>query len=438
MYSYRFVASVLVFGLVIGALSTFDAVSTAAPSGPATQDAFQPIVILAALQETDGVRYSVAIAKPLGGEVRELQVEVTLPADARFVGAMETPGYTHFAGLQGNTLRWTTSEYPPDEYVDALTFRLAAVPAGDFTIRVSWTGGASGELEFSGRPMALAATSPSGELTLGPQGTAGSFVPAGDSGVLIGAAADTLPEGTTLRLRVLGAAANPPPTVAGDLWWCAMVELTGLPPDTAVLVFAPTRQPLPANAWLPVFALRGDTWTELPDQRGLVTFDGQYVALVHRGGVLATGANSRAQPTSADSSTAQPVRDPRFVNLGSQLQGGSQLQSGFNLGSQIQSSQLPSGNNLGGQFQSGFNIGNQFQGGQFQGGLNFQGGVGFNKGNGGGFGGMIGDPRSDDRESPVEANLQVQPRVGRTGPALRVPTVSGPLGVADMLRLTAP
>jgi hypothetical protein len=239
-----------------------------------------------------------------------------------------------------------------------------------------------------------------------------------------------------------------------------MVELTGLPPDTAVLVFAPTRQPLPANAWLPVFALRGDTWTELPDQRGLVTFDGQYVALVHRGGVLATGANSRAQPTSADSSTAQPVRDPRFgasrgsgsggsggtqsgggqggINLGSQLQGGSQLQSGFNLGSQIQSSQLPSGNNLGGQFQSGFNIGNQFQGGQFQGGLNFQGGVGFNKGSGGGFGGMIGDPRSDDRESPVEANLQVQPRVGRAGPALRVPTVSGPLGVADMLRLTAP
>jgi hypothetical protein len=179
--------------------------------------------------------------------------------------------------------------------------------------------------------MALAAMTPSGELTLGPQGTAGSFVPAGDSGVLIGAAADSLPDGTTLRGRVLGSAANPPPTVAGDLWWCAMMELTGLPPDTAVLVFAPTRQPLPANAWLPVFALRGDTWTELPDQRGLVTFAGQYVALVHRGGVLATGANSWAQPTSAGSSTAQPVRDPRFgasTGPGSGGSGGTQSGSG--------------------------------------------------------------------------------------------------------------
>ena len=50
------------------------------------------IVIFAALQQTDGVRYSVAVSKPLGGAVREIRVDVTLPADAQLVGTLETPG----------------------------------------------------------------------------------------------------------------------------------------------------------------------------------------------------------------------------------------------------------------------------------------------------------------------------------------------------------
>jgi hypothetical protein len=445
MYSYRFVATVLALGLLIGTLSTFDAVSTAAPSGPAAQDDFQPIVIFAALQQPNNVRYSVAVTKPVGGALRDLRVEVTLPPDAQFVEALETPGYTRFVGQQANTLIWTTDAYPPDEYVDALTFRLASVPSGDFTIRASWSGATSGTLEFSGRPTALAATNPNGDLVLGPQGTAGSFVPAGDSGVLIGASADTLPAGTTLRVRVLGPDANPPAAVAGDLWWCAIVELTGLPPDTAVLVFAPARQPLPPNAWLPLFALRGDTWTELPDRQGLVTFDGQYVAMVHRGGVLAAGTNPRGQPTSSGSSVGTRADQPRFSPSAPSSGGGSGgtgsgggFQGGLNLGGGNFQTGGQSGNfqGGGGGFQGGFGGGGTGQGGGFQGGFQGQTGGGFQKQFG--LGGMLGDPRGDMPAAPGAAHPPVQPPVAQTAPALRVPTTSGPLGVADMLRLTTP
>jgi len=55
-------------------------------------------------------------------------VDVTLPADAQLVGTLETPGYTRFVGQQGNTLSWTTGEYPPDEYVDALPSGSAGCP----------------------------------------------------------------------------------------------------------------------------------------------------------------------------------------------------------------------------------------------------------------------------------------------------------------------
>ncbi len=253
----------------------------------------QPLVLLSGLQLPDSVRYSVAITKPTVMTLRDVRVEVTLPPGADLVTALETPGFTEFKGLANGVLTWTAPDYPAGEYVDAFSFVLKAAPSEDFGVKVTWAGDPPGQVIFSGRPPVAVARGGAGELVLGPQGTNGTFVPVGDTGVLIGAAADVLPEGTTVRVRPLGPEANPPPSV-GDLWWCAMVEVSGLPDGAWLIALVPTRQPLPPNGWLTQFAQEDGNWVELPD-KAAVTFDGQYVAFIHEGGILAAGGGG---PTS--------------------------------------------------------------------------------------------------------------------------------------------
>jgi hypothetical protein len=233
------------------------------------------------------VRYSVSLIRPDPIELRDVRVDVTLPPGADFVEALETPGYTQFLGRQGDALAWAAPGFGAEDYVDDFTFALRGAPAGDFRVRARWAGARPGEARFEGRPEVANARGQEGALTLGPQGTGDRPVPVGDSGVLVGAPAGALPAGTTVRVLRHGPDANPP-TALGDVWWCAVVEVQGLPDDKGLMVLVPTRRPLPPLTEVILFAQRDGVWVELPE-KGIATLDGQYVGFAHRGGLMAAG-----------------------------------------------------------------------------------------------------------------------------------------------------
>ncbi len=303
MRSHRWLA-VLVISSVLGSgVFPFDpALAGSNSSRAAAQDLNQPAALMTGLQLADSARYSVTILKPDTLVLRDVRVEVTLPPDAEFLQAVEVPGSTHFEGLQASKLSWTAREVAASDDVDAFAFTLRQVPAGDFQVDVHWGGAQPGQNGFSGHPPLSGARAAAGELTLGPEGTGGRLVPIGDSGVLVWAPTGVLPEDTTIGVRRLGPEANPSPAELGDLWWCAMVEVTGLPDSADLVLFVPLRQPLPPLANISLFAQDAGQWQPLGWQ-GFATPDGQYVVL------RSAGSKSLAAGTS-------PARQPRLPTAG--------------------------------------------------------------------------------------------------------------------------
>lgn len=263
-------------------------------AAPAQSDD-QPGVLLSGLQTPAGVRYSLTLANSMSDTLAGLHVDIALPDDAVFVDALETPGRTHFLGNAGGTLSWAATDFGRDSLIDSFTFVVKLQPAGAFGVHATWGGAQPGEISVQRQPSVATATATEADLTFDGGGL--DFQPVGDTGLIAVQANGDIPAGTTVHIRTLGPDANPP-AGTGDLWWCAMVEVTGLPDGASLLLMAPARQPLPPGAAIALFARGDGQWADTGVE-GLVTADGQSLLFTHTGGVMAAGTGAGNQPLSS-------------------------------------------------------------------------------------------------------------------------------------------
>src|SRR5690606_34927816 len=81
----------------------------------------------------------------------------------------------------------------------------------------------------------------------------------------------------------------------GNLWWCSLLEINGLPAGTTADVIVPLRRSLAPFTPVQLYQQQSDgSWLVL-DQQGIVTADGQYAMYVHPGGIVATGVPAELQ-----------------------------------------------------------------------------------------------------------------------------------------------
>jgi hypothetical protein len=294
-----------------------------------------PQAFLTAQQTADGVRYAVTLLRDPGMALRDVRVEVHLPPGAQFVEGYETPGITRFLGNDRGTLRWAAPEFPPGPYVDAFTFLLRARPPDELAATVRWGGDPAGQAQLRSNPRPIVATAVAGEIVLGSEGTTELVpseadpnvmvpaanpggVPVGDTGVLIAVPPGAVPDGTVVRVRKLAPDADPP-AAAGDLWWCAMVEVTGLPPGVEAYLYVPPRRPLPPWSDVALFTERDGRW-ERSERNGSVDFSGQYIWMPTRGGVLAAGQPPGVRNVAVSTTAAGAVATPGVTTSAAPLQ----------------------------------------------------------------------------------------------------------------------
>jgi hypothetical protein len=335
MFDRRFLRyGVIVAGLVLlvtGGTSPELAVLGVPRGQAASQTTSAPRAYLTAQQVADGVRYAVTLLRDPNIALRDVRVDVQLPADAQLVEAYETPGVTQFLGNDAGTLRWVAPAFAPGPYVDAFTFLLRARPAGEFATAVRWSGDPAGQEQLRSNPRPVVATTVTGEIVLGSAGTTelvpsdddpNVMVPAatpggvavGDSGVLIAVPPGAVPDGTVVQVRKLAPNADPP-AAAGDLWWCAVVEVTGLPPGVEAYLYVPPRRPLPPWSDVALFAERDGRWERL-ERNGHVDFSGQYIWMPTRGGLLAAGTAGGIRNVAVNPPPAGAVATPSVSTSG--------------------------------------------------------------------------------------------------------------------------
>lgn len=257
---------------------------------------------MAGSQLPAGVRYTVTLANPTQVTLGDLQVSVQLPGDALFDHALETPGVTQFQGNQGGVLTWNATSFAPTEMIDPLTFFLQQPSNGAFAGNATWDGDGAGQVQAQLQPVVTSALDTDADVTVDAATLAQGFTPVGNTGVVIAAVTGSLPAGTTIHVSVLSADNNPD-AAAGDLWWCAEVEVDGLPPGAGLLPQVPARQPLPPLAPIALFAQADGTWQALANA-ATVTGDGQGTMYVHPGGVVASGTAPGNQPHTATGTIA--------------------------------------------------------------------------------------------------------------------------------------
>lgn len=279
--------------------------------GPvAAQQSAQPILLMTGVQLADGTRYSVTLADPGQITLGDLQVSVQLPADALFDHALETPGFTQFAGNQDGTLTWNAVTYTPADVLDAFSFYLQQPSGGAFAVNASWDGDDAGQVQGQFQPAVQTATAASADITLDAATLAQGFVPVGNTGVAILGASGSIPDGTTIQVNILDADSNPGAD-QGDLWWCSVVDVEGLPAGASLLLLVPARQALPPNAPITLLTQDNASWNPLANT-AQVTDDGQIIIYQHPGGIVAAGTSSPNQPHPASlaSLVKGPVRLP--------------------------------------------------------------------------------------------------------------------------------
>ncbi|MHB8629668.1 MAG: hypothetical protein ACYDBJ_27595 [Aggregatilineales bacterium] len=270
----------------------------ASPAAAVQQSAQSNIAVqLTALQQPEGIRYSITIINSEAQALPGLYAVVAIPPGANLVQALETDGYTHFLGAlptsQGLDLSWSAN-FAAGDYVDAFVFTLDSAAAGNIGVNLKWGGDQPGQIEFWGQPTVIAAGLTENDLALAAAGTGDSLLPVGGTGVLVGVAPGQVPDGTTIHVRLMPTSQDPP--VTNDLWWCSAVEITGLPAGAEITVLVPLREPLAPGAPVALFSRQPDgSWGQLAAE-GIVTFDGQHVAYTHRGGAVATGIKTTFQP----------------------------------------------------------------------------------------------------------------------------------------------
>jgi hypothetical protein len=270
------------------------------------QSADAPEIMLRALDLTEGVRYSAAFIKPTDVAFEEVQAEIKLPVGVQLVEVFETTEIK-FEGVvheeDGDRLFWRAlTAISEEEFLDTLAFTLTEEVPSDLEIALIFKREGEEEpevLEFVGKPAVIAATETESIITLGSDGTGGAMLPVGETGVLVGAAAELLPDDTIVTVRELPRDANPP-VEAGDFWWCSLVAVEDLPEGAALSVVVPLRRPLAPFTPVALFALQEDgSWLQLETQ-GIVSSDGQFVSYVHPGGTIATGVEAQLQPQPAE------------------------------------------------------------------------------------------------------------------------------------------
>lgn len=293
-----FTTVIIGFTVANGANGSYtESVAAAKAAAIQSTDQSNIAVELTALQESDGVRYSVTIVNPSNVPLTGLYALVALPPGTSLVQALETDGFTHFLGVlpatQGESLLWAAN-FKAGDYIDAFVFTLSEAAVGNIGVNLQWGGDQPGHVEFWGQPKVLAASLTENDLTLSAAGTGDALIPVGGTGVLVGAAPGQVPDGTKIHIRLMDPSEDPP--VTGDVWWCSAVEVTGLPAGAEITVLVPLRQPLAPVAPVTLFSRQPNgTWGQLSVQ-GIVTLDGQHVAYAHRGGDIATGIQNRFQP----------------------------------------------------------------------------------------------------------------------------------------------
>jgi hypothetical protein len=319
MRHHRVLSLVITVGLLLGVVAGAELGLASSRATPASAQAGAPQVHLVAQRVADGVRYAVAINRLGDFALRNVRVDVQLPPDAALVDAFATPGFTQFLGNDRGTLRWVAPDFPADAVVDAFPFVLRDAPQGDFQVLVRWDGAPAGEERWSGRPTPRDATVVSGEVVVGREGTFElvpsaedpnvlvrffnpGAVPVGDTGVAIAVPENAVPDGTVIRVRKLGPDADPPAAV-GDLWWCGMVEISGVPAGVEIQVFLTARRPMPPMMPLAVFEQRDRRWEQRAGL-GWTDFSGQTLMFPSRGGLSAVGAPSGVRPANVGLGTA--------------------------------------------------------------------------------------------------------------------------------------
>jgi hypothetical protein len=284
--------------------------SLVASAQPTSAAVPQPGLYLAGTQLPDVTRYSVTVNNQTQTTLSDLRVSVQLPEDAVFDHALETPGFTQFQATDGQTLTWQGGSFGPNDVIDAFTFFLAQPASGTFSIGATWGGDSPGDVQSQLQPSVRTATETDGDVTINAAALAQGSAPVGHSGVVLDALSGEIPDGTTLHVHVLGPDNNPA-GVPGDLWWCSIVEVDGLPAGAGVLLEVPARQPLPPGATIQLFGQDGAHWDALPDT-AQVSADGQSILYVHHGGVVATGTASNVQPLLPSGATVNPTLVRQF------------------------------------------------------------------------------------------------------------------------------
>ena len=267
-------------------------------SGVGAQDSIiAPNIFVRGMQLPQGVRYSAAFVKPSDDTIlRNVSVEMTLPGDAVFL-EMLISRQIEFDVIRRSpqkqlTLIWQISRISTDQALDSFSFTVAHPLTEAVEFYMQWQD-ENGELHvenFFERPIIVDATQSEQTVTL----TQASMQMLGATGIQIAPPANALPLSVTAR--VLSSDFNPPPEY-GDLWWCSLLALEGLPAGTAASVIVPLRRPVAPFTALAMFQQQADrTWRPLETQ-AIVTADGQYAQYIHSGGVVATGGPEEIQQT---------------------------------------------------------------------------------------------------------------------------------------------
>lgn len=250
-------------------------------------------VFLRGIQLPDGVRYTASVVKPSDDTaMRNVSVEITLPADALLM-EMLISRQVEFDVVRRNqagqlTLIWQISRVPADAPLDSFSFTLAQPLSGEVEFYTVWQNedGLQRVENFYEVPPLTVATQSEFQWA----STNLGFAPVGDTGIQI--AAPSL--GILLTGRVLPVDFNPP-VEYGNLWWCSLLEINGLPAGTTADVIVPLRRSLAPFTPVQLYQQQSDgSWLVL-DQQGIVTADGQYAMYVHPGGIVATGVPAEFQ-----------------------------------------------------------------------------------------------------------------------------------------------
>ncbi|GAB1420576.1 hypothetical protein MASR2M15_06800 [Anaerolineales bacterium] len=265
-----------------------------------------PQLFLRGMQLPAGTRYTAAFIKPQPDmPLRNISVEITLPADAIFT-EMLVSKQVQFDVIRRNaagqlTLIWQISRVDGAAPLDSFSFTLAKPIETPLEFYMFWQdeNGQSFEENFIEIPSLITATETAANFTP----TSEQFAFVGNTGIQVAANLNT-----ELNFQILDANFNPPAEF-GSVWWCSLLNLEGLLADSSAMVIVPLRRPVAPFLELFLFQQQPDgSWLALED-KAVVTADGQYAMYRHIGGLIATGGDEEIKQdtvTAAEAGVVNP------------------------------------------------------------------------------------------------------------------------------------